>query len=269
MLKPLTKEIYQSLVGHLRHLKEGFYTNLFWNDSVHEAWIRHDELQYDELSDRSVVVVRSNDGFANLYYITANLSDLKASLKGWLKTHGEMYVCDVVGRAQDTAEVAALLIDCGCRQRRMLKRMVRLGDVDEAYTACGNISFATQADLPEIDALLHQCFDKVTEQLPKPYELISQIARREVILYKESQNLGGVIIFDNMKASMLLRFWIVKHEFRDHRVGSKLFNAMMHECSASKRQMHWVVADNDNAIKRYLHYGYKFDSLQDIVFTTE
>ena len=33
----------------------------------------------------------------------------------------------------------------------------------------------------------------------------------------------------------------------------------------TKRQMHWVISTNDNAIKRYKHYGYIAESLYDYV----
>jgi N-acetylglutamate synthase-like GNAT family acetyltransferase len=153
----------------------------------------------------------------------------------------------------------------------MLQRMIKPGGVQQVPSVCDNIVYATDVDIPAIEAMLHKYFDKYSEQLPKPYELAKQVAQREIILYKDkdAQGLGGLIMFDNMKVSMHLRFWIVAPEYRGKHVGSTLFNAMMYECREAKRQMHWVVADNENAIKRYLHYGYKFDGLNDIILIKE
>jgi N-acetylglutamate synthase-like GNAT family acetyltransferase len=271
MLNPLTKAIYQQLVSKLRHLKEGLYTNFFWNDAMHSLWIDHDELLFTELSSRSVILVRKNDGFSNLYYITTNISDLKDSLNNWLKTQLDVYVCDIVGRECDIVGFKAVFEECGFSERRMLQRMIKPGGVQQVPSVCDNIVYATDVDIPAIEAMLHKYFDKYSEQLPKPYELAKQVAQREIILYKDkdAQGLGGLIMFDNMKVSMHLRFWIVAPEYRDKHVGSTLFNAMMYECREAKRQMHWVVADNENAIKRYLHYGYKFDGLNDIILIKE
>ena len=35
--------------------------------------------------------------------------------------------------------------------------------------------------------------------------------------------------------------------------------------SNTKRQYFWVKADNENAIKRYQHYGFAFEPLKDVV----
>lgn len=39
----------------------------------------------------------------------------------------------------------------------------------------------------------------------------------------------------------------------------------MNLAKGTKRQMHWVISTNDNAIKRYKHYGYIAESLYDYV----
>ena len=33
----------------------------------------------------------------------------------------------------------------------------------------------------------------------------------------------------------------------------------------TKRQYFWVKTDNDNAVKRYQHYGFQFEPMKDVV----
>lgn len=48
-------------------------------------------------------------------------------------------------------------------------------------------------------------------------------------------------------------------------IGSSLYKKVMFESKNIKRQMLWVVSDNENAIKRYEHYGFKLDRFIDNV----
>lgn len=48
-------------------------------------------------------------------------------------------------------------------------------------------------------------------------------------------------------------------------IGSKLFNSFMYEGRNTKRQLLWVITHNINAIKRYVHYGFKPEKLFDYV----
>ena len=262
----LSKDTYQELISDIRFLKEKFFTNFFWNDDTHNQWIEHHELSYAKLSERTVLIFRKNDGFKNLYYITANLDDLGQQLKIWSETNKECYVCDIVGREKDIEPLQHIFSSIGFSICRMLKRMVRVKDISDLSPVENNyISYASYDDISAIHEILETFFDKYSEQLPTEYELQKQIDKHGVILYKEASKIGGIVIFDDLKATMQLKYWLVLPEFRDKHIGTLLYNAMMYDCRNAKRQMHWVVSDNDNAIKRYLHYGYKFDSLIDTI----
>jgi hypothetical protein len=53
------------------------------------------------------------------------------------------------------------------------------------------------------------------------------------------------------------------------RFGAALMRRYFASQDAVKRFILWVAADNDNAIKKYEHYGYVADGLVDLVLANE
>jgi GNAT superfamily N-acetyltransferase len=148
--------------------------------------------------------------------------------------------------------------------------MVKTGVVEmETPASDAHILPATDKDLFVISDLLNAYFDKYSEQLPSYQELQGWVKDGSMFLYKDKEQIGGFIIFDNLGVSSTLRYWFVHPNYRNQHVGSKLYQAMMWACRSSKRQMHWVVTDNENAIVRYKHYGYQFDYLIDAVLVSK
>ena len=58
---------------------------------------------------------------------------------------------------------------------------------------------------------------------------------------------------------------IDSYTHRNQHIGAFLYHSLMNLAKGTKRQMHWVISTNDNAIKRYKHYGYIAESLYDYV----
>jgi GNAT superfamily N-acetyltransferase len=270
MDKLLSKEIYLAYTSRIRGRKEGFYTNFFWSDKVHPLWIAQQELTYCELSERTVLFFRKNEGFKNLYYLTADWADLQQLLMNYLSQEADTLVCDLVGREKDLTGAREIFHACGFKERRLLQRMVKVGTVEmDCPPFDSHIVPATGQDLFAVSALLKAHFDKLSEQLPSHQELLDWVKEESIFLYKEGNQIGGFIIFDNQGVSLTLRYWFVHPDYRNRHIGSQLYQAMMWAGRASKRQMHWVVSDNENAIVRYQHFGYQFDNLMDVVFVKE
>lgn len=85
------------------------------------------------------------------------------------------------------------------------------------------------------------------------------------LVYKLEHKIVGFIIFELTGLTLYLRYWFVLPQFREMNIGSKLFNSFMYEGRNTKRQLLWVITHNINAIKRYVHYGFKPEKLFDYV----
>ena len=75
----------------------------------------------------------------------------------------------------------------------------------------------------------------------------------------------GFVIFDLLPATLYLRYWFAHPVARGKGVGGRLLKAMFAAGSDTKRQYFWVKTDNENAIKRYQHYGFAFEPMKDVV----
>ena len=54
-------------------------------------------------------------------------------------------------------------------------------------------------------------------------------------------------------------------DYRDKKVGSRLLRRFFEEGKDTKRQLFWVIRTNENAIKRYKHYGFNEENMFDFV----
>ena len=64
-----------------------------------------------------------------------------------------------------------------------------------------------------------------------------------------------------------LRYWFTHPDFRDKKVGSRLLRRFFEEGRDTKRQLFWVIRSNENAIKRYRHYGFAEENMFDFVMS--
>lgn len=90
-----------------------------------------------------------------------------------------------------------------------------------------------------------------------------------ILVYKEDVEIIGFVVFESNRSTHYLRYWFVHPEHRDKKIGSILLNTFFNEGQNTRRQLFWVITDNENAIKRYRHYGYTEENLYDIVMSNK
>ena len=75
----------------------------------------------------------------------------------------------------------------------------------------------------------------------------------------------GHLIFELSASTLYLRYWFTHPDYRDKKVGSRLLRRFFEEGKDTKRQLFWVIRTNENAIKRYKHYGFTEENMYDFV----
>ena len=98
---------------------------------------------------------------------------------------------------------------------------------------------------------------------------ISYLTKAPNNIYEVENKILGFIIYDLKASTLFLRYWFVKPNYRDLRIGSKLFNEFLLRGKDTHRQMFWVIRSNENAINRYLHYGFKEEIMYNFVYTNK
>ena len=181
----------------------------------------------------------------------------------------DLIVVDLILKNETSLE-KNLFEDNNFKLYTSLIRMINIGkkNFNEDLISM-NVRSATFNDITIVKELLNLHFDPIAEQIPDTDELLNWIKNNAIIVYEEQSKILGFIIYDLKASTLFLRYWFVKPNYRDLRIGSKLFNEFLFRGKDTHRQMFWVIRSNENAINRYLHYGFKEEIMYNFVYTNK
>lgn len=250
------------LTGQIRSLRKGFVTNFFWDDNKHTYWIEKGLLTY-QAHPESILLIHQSNGFSNLYYIATNIEQVLKHLAEI--PQNDDFVADIVIRGEDT-ETIDTFIKFGFEKYKHLFRMTHVGLMaDDKWLYDETVVPAITDDIDSLSEALHLGFDPIAEQLPSKKKLSDYIDKEEILLIRDKEKICGFIIFEIVGVTWNLKYWYTSADYRNMGIGAKLMRASLLKAKDSKRQLLWVMSHNDNAIKRYEHYGFKREKMNDYV----
>ena len=230
-------EEVQSLVSEIRGLKMGFVTNFFPDPFKVSLWCKHDCFFHVCYGD-TIFFLRKRSRLVNLYYCATGEGVLKERLSNFLQEYAQPFlVVDIVG-GDSVLSCKQLFIDKGFEVYTTLVRMSRAGEPSIQEWVPGAVSEATEQDIPSISDLYRLYFDPYSEQIPVQEELIQWVSSKSVLVHPD---------------------------YRDCKIGASLFREFFYRGRMTKRQLFWVITSNENAIKRYMHYGFSQERMFDHV----
>lgn len=244
-------------------------TNFFPEELKVTHWCATTSL-LGELVGSTQFLLRKDNGFANLYFLASDVAQLEADLNIFLTENKEpRLVVDLVGPDIMRVPLQDAFARAGFAKLAELQRMGRKTPT-ESIPFPTSVESATIADIPSIERIFRVFFKAEIEQLPITEELERWIERGEILVSRDEANsVSGFVIYDLSTASLYLRYWFVDPSCRGKGVGSSLMNTMFNKAQSTKRQYFWVLTDNENAIKRYLHYGFNFEPMKDVVMALD
>ena len=255
-------EQIQQFTTLIRSLRKGFVTNFYWDPNKHPYWIADRKLLYEQ-DEECVLMIHQNDNFANIYYIATSLDPVATMMGKWQLQQD--LVVDIVCKCDGTAEQDAFR-EMGFTLYRSLYRMNHVGEMAQPdWKKDDSVVFGTKDDSLLVYQALQQDFDPLCEQLPSLKEVEDYAERRQLWVIKDAERLCGFLIAELTGVTWYLRYWYTSPDYRNLGIGSKLLRASLTDAFASKRQLFWVIADNENAIKRYEHYGFTRENMNDYV----
>lgn len=258
-------EQVQTLISNIRNQRKGFLTNFYFDSFKHGIWISNGDLSY-EILNGSLFLVRSSKDFCNLFYCSTTIEDLKIALLLFDKKYPELTrTVDVVGPEKQCTPVMEAFRQCGYLPYRELVRMSRITPADVFIPYDGKVIKASIDDSTKIKNILDCYFDAKCEQIPYKEEIVQYVQDGKILVLKENDDILGFVIFETKRASHYLRYWFVHPMHRDMKIGSSLLNQFFYEGRQTKRQFFWVITDNENAIKRYRHYGFTDEDMKDYI----
>lgn len=254
----------QQQIAEIRSLRLGFLTNFFLDVNKHSVWIKKEDC-YVERVGNTLFIIKQSPTFWNVFYCSTNTEELSKGLTTLMAQHPAITMMfDIVGRDVQCHPMVELFLGKGCKEATSLVRMTRIDDPFE-YTPDSSIRKATEDDIPQVSQLLHEYFNPQNEQIPYDEELCDYARMGHVLVCEEHGRMAGFLIYELNASTLYLRYWFTHPEYRDKKVGSRLLRRFFEEGKGTKRQLFWVIRSNENAIKRYKHYGFKEENMYDFV----
>ena len=158
-----------------------------------------------------------------------------------------------------------MFVDKGFEEHTTLVRMSRVGGPSVHERVPGVVSEATDQDISSILDLYHQYFDPYSEQIPLQEELVQWVSSKSILVSRVGEKVVGFLIYELIGVTLYLRYWFVHPDYRDCKIGASLFREFFYRGKMTKRQLFWVITSNENAIKRYMHYGFSQEKMFDHV----
>ena len=254
----------QQHVVEIRSLRLGFITNFFADPVKHKLWIEKEDC-FIELVNNTLFIIKQNPTFWNVFYCSTTNGELGNDFEVFQSKYPDVTMMfDLVGRDNQCLPLIELFKEKGCKEATSLVRMNRMTEPLD-YNADSTVRYALDKDIPMISRYLHDYFDEQTEQIPYNEELIDYTQQNHVLVCEEDGQVAGFLIFELNATTLYLRYWFTHPDFRDKKVGSRLLRRFFEEGKDTKRQLFWVIQTNDNAIKKYKHYGFKEENMYDYV----
>ena len=244
-------------------------TNFFADENRMSRWCADGTFCFIEIG-ATLFLLHHQSGFSSLYFLSNSYESLAQDVASLVSTNSTYrLVVDVIGRDSARIPMEDAFRASGFVQLTTLQRMSRKTTTDNAVAGEADVVVPSIEAAQQIHDLLKHNFIAEQEQIPCIEEVEEWISSDEVFIVKDvKKRIIGFVIFDLSPAALYLRYWFVSPESRGKGVGGKLMHHMFSAGAKTKRQYFWVKTDNENAIKRYRHYGFEFEQLKDTVFAT-
>lgn len=259
----------QNAIKAVKDYGIGFITNFYPEVDKINSWI-DDGHFHKKIIGETVFFLRVESEFSYLFYCSSSMETLNHSLfqlKNFMD--GTHLVADIIGKDPEVQSITHVFKKNGFYLYTTLNRMSRSSTGEENRNSFPGLIEADMSHADIIFKLLHRYFDPIAEQLPTLKEIFSWISLNHLILLEEKGEILGFVIFDLMGVTSFLRYWFVHPKYRNRKIGSGLLNEYFKKSAGTKRQLFWVIKSNENAINRYLHYGFHPENLFDYIMTNK
>lgn len=259
----------QTDIKAIKTNNKGFITNFYPEFDKLNVWIENGQF-HKKLIGNTVFFLKEKTEFSHLFYCSTSTDALNDSLSQLKFIIGKtLLIADIIGKESDIQSIVQIFRENEFYLYTTLNRMSRSTTKDEYKNSYPSLIKAEMAHTEAIFNILNRYFDPLAEQLPTKDEINNWIKLNHLILIEEKSEILGFVIFDLIGVTSYLRYWFVHPQYRDRKIGSTLLQEYFKISAETKRQLFWVIQTNENAINRYLHYGFHPENLYDYIMTNK
>lgn len=251
-------------IQSLRRKRTGFITNAFFNADQLKSMVGEEGTAVFD-SDDTIVILSDEPGLVRLYFYAASLDGLKEIPEMLPSQINKTVVADIIGKGQQVETIAAKLCESGFIKHNELFRMVRKPE-EIHQEVSPDVAFATSDRCDEIYKMIYDTFDIYSEHLPTKEKILRSIDNKEITVVLHQDQVVGFNYTQRAGERLMYNYLIaVAKEFRGKGIGDKLeiFPLIMY--GKDHVFNHWVVKDNQVAIKKHVKFNFKPDGMIDIV----
>jgi ribosomal protein S18 acetylase RimI-like enzyme len=249
-------------IDFIKARSTGFLTNFFLDRKRVELYVDHNLLEWSIIGE-TLFIIKNQASFYSLYFCSIDMFNLKTDISGLrAMLSAKPIILEIIGKQEFVEALSELLITQGFNPYASLLRMVNVSSVTKDMSK-RKIVYPQMDQLDEIYSLLNKHFDVYSEQIPLRDELELALNSKKVLIHKDKNKIVGFLIFDINGVTAHLKYWFTHPDYRDKKIGSQLFRDFIYETINSKRRLFWVMVNNENAIKRYIHYGFVEENMYD------
>ena len=250
---------YNDLLNKISEFKRNTsskLTNFFPNKALHENWIKQNNFYYKE-ENNLLFIFHEKESHYETFYIAEDLNSVIRQLKILKKSFQKPFVLEHVYKERKDLPISLPT----AKLKKMVKKISSLAEEPN-----NDIDKASLSDIPILTNIFTNYFNRFTERIPDEDELKNLIQSESVSVIRTEDSIKGFIIYEVKGKSSHLRYWWINPRYRNQGIGSKLIKDFFKASKNCLMLYLWVFSDNEDAINKYLHYGFDFDGMTDDIY---
>lgn len=243
-------------------------TNLFPDPRKMADWLHREAVFAVDGNEGCRLLVVKENGFDRLFFGASSIEAAAATCSHYQTDCGRVCVLDYVGLADAQQVAASVFAQNGFETMKTLTRLSRRQTVFEGKFVDSDCRSARVEDAEQIYEMLQSYFNPYAEQLPTK-DMVSDLCITGLsFVVCKADKITAFLLGEGQGKKSTVRYWFSLPGSRDVGCGGMVMRRYFSRCAEMGivSQELWVIDSNDNAIKRYDHYGFKPGLLKDYVF---
>ena len=224
--------------------------------------------QCELMLTKPLLLIEKNTSYNRLYYFReqhSNEVEDYADIAQKLSSYKNLYT-DITTKSALQYEDSIFERMLFSPYRLYIRKIVK--KTGEKYREMLTPILADIEDFEEIQQLLRNTFNEMSDHIPEPWELNGFLKEHKILKIVIQNEIAGVLIFDDIGTQSYARCLCVSPKFQNGFVGYSLLARYFNDRLESGVKFYYLWVDSNNESVKKLHdaFGYREDGLKNYIF---